>query len=453
MSIREEAFCGSLTGEAGPGGEQGGDMTVVPREGTESLADSSNLKGSNCTLGACSWTGSACSSTGGSGDASCTWSKLSGVGSLMGSGVGSRTGSGVGSRRGSGVGSCTGSGGGSDISAADGTEAISAGGSACSGPATTAAAVAIATAAATAAAISFSDSAATAGLGPRFTGVGVLLPTVFFGLEVLVADVLEAGVLEASLEGVGLLSLRMGVFVSAALLAIGFLVVTSDFEADLGVSGLDFVEEGRVRGDSAGFLDAGVAGLVTSFLTGVVVLGVCDPGSLPPEGVVEVGLGAAGLAVVEGVLGVAGLAVAVELLAVLADSGRVEPVAGRGDAPVLVGVLVVLETGGLGEAAELGLVGVAEAGFGARGFLAAVAVVLDLTPLAVVDGVFLAAVPVADFALLVFGPVPVAFFSPTLVVVLEAGAPAVPVGFLDRAEVGVLFLSAAGVVFFATPLV
>ncbi len=126
----------------------------------------------------------------------------------------------------------------------------------------TVAAVAIAAAAATAAAISFSGSARAAALGPRFTGVGVLLPTVFLGLEVLVAAVLV-------LEGVGLLSCgleRLGVFVSAALLGVGFLAVVSDFETDLGVSGFaDFTaEEGRVRGDSAGFLDAGVAGLVTS---------------------------------------------------------------------------------------------------------------------------------------------------------------------------------------------
>lgn len=60
-------------------------------------------------------------------------------------------------------------------------------------------------------------------------------------------------------------------------------------------------------------------------------LDVCDAGSLPPEGVVEVGLEAAGLAVVE-VLGVAGLAVATELLDALAVGGRVEPVAGRDDA-------------------------------------------------------------------------------------------------------------------------
>lgn len=45
----------------------------------------------------------------------------------------------------------------------------------------------------------------------------------------------------------------------------------------------------------------------------------------------EVGLEAAGLAVVE-VLGVAGLAVATELLDALAVGGQVEPVAGRDDA-------------------------------------------------------------------------------------------------------------------------
>lgn len=66
------------------------------------------------------------------------------------------------------------------------------------------------------------------------------------------------------------------------------------------------------------------------FFTGVAFLDVCDAGALPPEGVVEVGLEAAGLAVVE-VLGVAGLAAAGELLVVLAVGGRVEPVAGRDD--------------------------------------------------------------------------------------------------------------------------
>lgn len=69
------------------------------------------------------------------------------------------------------------------------------------------------------------------------------------------------------------------------------------------------------------------------FFTGVEFLDVCDAGALPPEGVVEVSLEAADLAVVEGVLGVAGLGAAGVLL--VAVGGRVEPVAGRGDAVVL----------------------------------------------------------------------------------------------------------------------
>lgn len=77
---------------------------------------------------------------------------------------------------------------------------------------------------------------------------------------------------------------------------------------------------------------------------------------------------------------------------------------------------------------------------------------LLLTPLTGVDEVFLAAVvPVADFAPLVVGAAPAAFFSPTLF--LDAGAPAGPVGFLVGAVVGVLFLTAAVGVFLATPLV
>lgn len=72
------------------------------------------------------------------------------------------------------------------------------------------------------------------------------------------------------------------------------------------------------------------------FFTGVEFLDVCDAGGLPPEGVVEVSLEAAGLAVLEGVLGVAGLAVAGELLVVLVVGARFEPVAGRDDADVPV---------------------------------------------------------------------------------------------------------------------
>lgn len=237
-------------------------------------------------MGSALSSGSAGGRDSGSGDASRTGSGVSsligsGVGSLMGSGVGSRIGSGVGSRIGSGVGSRIGSGvsslTGSGVASNTGAETGSgagdgsttaAGGSCPSAPTMAAAAVAIAAAAATAANISFSGSAAVVGLGPRFTGVGVLEPTGFLGVEVFAAADLDTGVLEASLEG-ALLSCvlgRFGVFVSEALLAEGFLAVTSDFEADLGVSGFAdlVVADERVRGDSAGFLDAGVAGFEAS---------------------------------------------------------------------------------------------------------------------------------------------------------------------------------------------
>lgn len=133
---------------------------------------------------------------------------------------------------------------------------------------TTAAKAAAAMAAATAASwvspALVAGSAAVVGLGPRFTAMGVLLPTVFLGVEAFPAG-LVLGVLGPALtsfEGVGLL----GVFlVSAALLlAAGFLGVESglDAEADLGVSGLVVLAgEVRVRGAAAGFL---VADLVTS---------------------------------------------------------------------------------------------------------------------------------------------------------------------------------------------
>lgn len=91
----------------------------------------------------------------------------------------------------------------------------------------------------------------------------MLLPTVFLGAEFFVADVLVLGVLEASFEGVlpSCVLGRVGVFESVDLQTAGFLLVTSDF----GVSGFDFVVEcGRLYGDATGFLDAGVAGLVTS---------------------------------------------------------------------------------------------------------------------------------------------------------------------------------------------
>lgn len=285
-------------------------MTVVPREETELLAVSSNLK-------SCSRTPEA--------------------GSASGSDGGDRAASGDGPRTGSGEVTSSGV-------FSSGSGGPSAGGfsSGSSGPAMTAAAEAMAAAAATAAAGSFPKSAA---LGPRLTGVGVLLPTLFLGLVVFVAAALEAGVL----LGVDLLSCgfgRVGVFESAALPAGGFLAGASVF--DLGVSGLAaFVAgEERDRGESAGFLAAAVVDLVTSFFTGVVVLDVCDVAALPPEGALEVVLEAAGLVAV--VLGAAGLDVAaVELLVVLVVGGRVEPVAGRDDAGVPAVGLAVLVTGGL----------------------------------------------------------------------------------------------------------
>lgn len=421
-------------------------MTVVPRQGTELLVDSWKLKSG--------WAGS-------SGDFSLTGSVGSGVGVIVsegsgvGSGVGSRTGSISGALTASEVtsaGFCSSVGlhMSSAVSSADGFSASSAAGCGSSGPAITAAAAAIAAVAATAAAISFSGSAA---LGPRFTGVGVLLPIVFFGLVVLGAAVLEAGVL----EGVGLASCgleRFGVFVSVALLVAGFLAVTSDFEADFGVSGFaDFVAgEERARGDSAGFLAAAVVDLVTSFFTGVAFLDVGVVEVLPPEGVVEIVLEAAGLAGVVEVFGVAGLDVAEEeLLVVLDVGGRLAPVAGRGDADVPAAGLLVFETGGLAGAVVLVLLGAEVAGFGAEGFLAAVRVLLVFTPLAVEGGVFFAAVvPVAGFAPLV---VPVGFFSPTLL--LDVGAVVDPVVFLSGAGAGAGagFLSGAVGVFFVTPLV
>lgn len=54
------------------------------------------------------------------------------------------------------------------------------------------------------------------------------------------------------------------------------------------------------------------------FFTGVVFLDVCDTAGLPPEGVVDVDLRVAVLAVMEVVLGAAVLDAAVEFLVVLA---------------------------------------------------------------------------------------------------------------------------------------
>lgn len=139
--------------------------------------------------------------------------------------------------------------------------------------ATEAAAVA-ATTAGTTSFFSTSVAAMSAGweaLGPPFTGIGVLLPTDFFGLLVLALGLLPV-VLElalTSLEGVALLSLGLLVLTSAALLeVVGFLEADSALavEADLGVSGLVVLAgAGRVSGEDVGFLVAGVDGcLLTS---------------------------------------------------------------------------------------------------------------------------------------------------------------------------------------------
>lgn len=307
-----------------------------------------------------------------------------------------------------------------------------------SGFAMTAAAAAVVATAAVAAATtaSLTDSEA---LGPRFTGVGVLLPTVFLGLVVFAVAVLE--VLGVSLEEVALVSglVRVGVFESTALAGVGFFAAVPDLAVDFGTSCLAGFGAGLARtlGDSVSFLAVDVAGLLTSFFTGV--LDVCAAGALPAEGVV--GLEVAGFdEAVEG-LGLAGLGAVAELLVVLLLGGRV--------ADVPEGVLVVLETGGLsglGEAVELGFVAVEAAGLEAAGFLAAAVVELVLTPLAAV-GVFLAAA-VAVLAPLVRGAA--VFFSAGFGVLLGVGV--VPVGFLGAAVTGVLFLSEAGVVFLGTPL-
>lgn len=120
----------------------------------------------------------------------------------------------------------------------------SAGGGWSSGFAITAARTAVAAVVAATTATSLLDSVA---LGPRFTGVGVLLPTVFLGLVVL--GVAGLGVLDASLEEVALLSGfgRIGVFESAALLDVGFFVAVPDLAVDFGTSCLVGFGAGLVR--------------------------------------------------------------------------------------------------------------------------------------------------------------------------------------------------------------
>lgn len=99
----------------------------------------------------------------------------------------------------------------------------------------------------------------------------MLLPTAFLGLVVFAVLGFALGILEvgaASFEGVDLASLGLlGVLASAALLLAAGFLVESGFAAgvDLGVSGLVVLAgEGRVRGEAAGFLAAGVLGLLTS---------------------------------------------------------------------------------------------------------------------------------------------------------------------------------------------
>lgn len=304
-----------------------------------------------------------------------------------------------------------------------------------------------------------SASAAAAALGPRFTGMGVLLPTVFLGLVILAVLLFALGVFGlavTSFEEADLVSLGLLVLASPA----AFEVKEGFLEADSGLAGVvafgvsgfvGLVEAGRVRGEAAGFLAAGVDGLLTSFLMGVVVF-VNWAGVRPAGGAVV--LAGDGLAPEVVVLAVEGedfdadvdVLVAAEAVGFgAADAGRevVVPVAG----------LVVLETGGLsvlGEEVVPGLVVVAEAGLGAVVFG------LALSPFTGAAGVFLAGcvVPVVLAALAgaVAGRVvPIGFFSVVLGAVLVVTAPA---GFLDGAVVDVVFFSGpAPAVFLATPLV
>ncbi len=139
---------------------------------------------------------------------------------------------------------------------------------------TATAAVVAATTAGTTFFFSASVAAASTGweaFGPPFNGIGVLLPTDFFGLLVLVLGLLPVvlGLAVTSLEGVALLSLGLLVLTSAALLGVvGFLEADSALtvEANLGVSDLVvLVGAGLVSGEEMGFLATGVdSGLLTS---------------------------------------------------------------------------------------------------------------------------------------------------------------------------------------------
>lgn len=281
----------------------------------------------------------------------------------------------------------------------------------------------------------------------------MLLPTVFFGLLVLVLGLVPVvlGLALTSLDDVALLSLGLLVLTSAALLAVvGFLEADSALavEADLGVSGLLGLDvAGRVSGEEVVFLGAGVDdSLLTSFLTGVVVLGV----GVRPEGGAVV-LAGEGLAVVLGVAVVAldvdvGVLEAVVGVAGLGAAGE-ERVAGTEPTD-----LVVLATDGLGASVVLLLVVDAVAGLGAG----AVVFGLGFRPLAGAAGAFLigCAVPVVFTPLagaLAGLAVPSGFFSATLVGVLAVGATAEPTGFLGPAVVAVFLSRLPVVVFLVMP--
>lgn len=292
------------------------------------------------------------------------------------------------------------------------------------------------------------ESAGWVFLGPRFTGIGVLLPTAFFGLLVLVLDLFKVlGLALTSFEGAALLSLSLlEVLTSAALLeVVSFLDADSGLAgvADFGVSGLVvFVAVGRVSGEAAGFLATEVGGcLLTSFLTGVVVLGV---GVRAARGAVV--LAGEGLAVVGAVLGVAvvDLDADVVLLGVAGFGVAAEDRA----AGVVPTGLVALETGGLsglGEPVTLGLVVDAEAGLGAG----TVVFCLGFRPSADAAGAFL-------MGCVVFSPLVEAlagFFSATFVWVLVLVAAVDPTGFLGAVEDKEVFFSTPTVVvFLVTPL-
>lgn len=300
------------------------------------------------------------------------------------------------------------------------------------------------------------SAATAAALGPRFTGMGVLLPTVFLGLVILAVLLFALGVFGLAVTSFEADLISLGLFVLASPAAFegveGFLEADSDLAgvAAFGVSGFAcLVEAGRVRGEAAGFLAAGVVGLLTSFLMGVVVF-VDWTGVRPAGGaVVLAGDGLAGVVVlaVEG----EGFDADVDVLDAAEAAGFGAADAGR-EVVVPAAGLVVLETGGLsvlGEAVVPGLVVAAEAGLGAVVFG------LVLSPFTGAAGVFLAAcVPVVLAALAgaVAGRVvPTGFFSMVLGAVLVVTAPA---GFLDGAVVGVVFFSGAALgVFLATPLV